>query len=110
MRNDIPETKKQYITAPGQFGGTGVYLFINGRLEKYEIIKDSMLRPYTESVENLGYRRAYYIPALELRLERAYAAYREAVEALEKARPYPLELAEEEAEKAKAIFWEGNEK
>lgn len=109
MSIKAPETKKQYITAPGQFGGTGVYLFINGRLEKYEIVKDSMLRLYAESVENLGYRRAYCIPVLELRLERAYAAYRKAVEALEKAKPYPLELAKEEAEKAMAIFG-GNEK
>lgn len=100
-------SKKQYITTPAPFGGTTVYLFINGRLTSYEIIKDSMLRPYTESVENLGYRRAYCIPALELRLERAYAAYREAVEALEKAKPYPLELDEEEAEKVMAIFGEG---
>jgi CRISPR/Cas system-associated exonuclease Cas4 (RecB family) len=106
MSNEFPETKKQYITAPGQFGGTGVYLFRNGRLEKYEIVKDSMLRPYTESVENLGYRRAYYIPVLEKRLEKAYAAYREAVETLEKAKPYPLELDENEAEKLMAMFWE----
>lgn len=109
MKNDIPETKKQYITAPGQFGGTGVYLFKNGKLESYEIVKDSMLSLYAESVENLGYSRAYYIPVLEKRLERAYAAYREAVDTLEKARPYPLELAEEEAEKAMAIFWEEEE-
>ena len=92
MSINSPETKKQCITAPGQFGGTGVYLFKNGKLENYEIIKDSMLSLYTESVENLGYRRAYYIPVLERRLERAYAAYREAVEALEKAKYYPLKL------------------
>lgn len=92
MSINSPETKKQYITAPFQFGGTGVYLYINGRLEKYEIVKDSMLQLYTESVENLGYRRAYYIPMYERRLEEAYAAYRQAVEDLEKARPYPLVL------------------
>lgn len=100
-------SKKQYIIEPFQFGGTGVYLFMNGRLTKYEIVKDSMLRLYVESVENLGYTRAYYIPVLERRLEKAYAAYREAVETLEKAKPYPLELDEKESEKVMAIFWEG---
>lgn len=110
MTPEVHETKKQYITAPGQFGGTGVYLFKNGKLENYKIIKDSMLRPYTESVENLGYTRAYYIPVLEKRLERAYAAYREAVEALEKARPYPLELNAIEADTLMKLIggWRNN--
>lgn len=99
MSKKIPETKKQYVTTPAPFGGTTVYLFINGRSVKSEIVKDSMLQPYTESVENLGYRRAYCIPVLERRLEKAYAAYREAVETLEKAKPYPLELDEKETEK-----------
>lgn len=90
--------KKQYIVERADPDTNLVLLHINGYLKSREVVSDLFLETYVGCVENLGYTRAYYIPVLEKRLERAYAAYREAVETLEKAKPYPLELDEHEAE------------
>lgn len=95
---------KQYIVEQAASGVNLVLLYKNGHLESKEVVSDLSLKTYVGCVENLGYSRAYYIPVLERRLERAYAAYREAVEALEKARPYPLELDEVEADMLKKLI------
>lgn len=83
---------KQYIVEQAGPGVNMVLLYKNGHLESREVVSDLSLETYVGCVENLGYSRAYYIPVLERRLERAYAAYKEAVEALEKAKYYPLKL------------------
>ena len=89
---------KQYIVEQAGPGVNMVLFYKNGHLESREVVSDLSLETYVDCVENLGYSRAYYIPVLERRLERAYAAYREAVETLEKAKYYPLELDELESD------------
>lgn len=91
-------SKKQYIVEQAGSGTNLVLLYKNGHLESREVVSDLSLEAYVGCVENLGYTKAYYIPVLERRLERAYAAYREAVETLEKAKYYPLELDELESD------------
>lgn len=99
-------SKKQYIVEPAYHGNHIVLMYVNGQLKHEEIVSGHSLDAYTSSVENLGYTRAYYIPVLERRLEKAYAAYREAVEAYEKAKPYQLELDENEAKALMGIVGE----
>ena len=103
-------SKKQYIVEQAGPGTNLVLLYINGHLESREVVSDLSLETYVGCVENLGYSKAYYIPVLERRLERAYAAYREAVETLEKAKYYPLELDELETDMLMKLIggWRGN--
>lgn len=95
---------KQYIVEQAGSGTNLVLLYKNGHLESREIVSDLSLSTYVGCVENLGYRKAYYVPVHEHRLYRAYEAYREAVEELEKAKYHPLELDAIEADMLKKLI------
>ena len=99
-------SKKQYVVLPAYSGNSELLLYVDGKLKSQEIIADYALDAHTSILENMRYTRAYYIPACERRLEKAYAAYREAMEELERARPYALKLSEDEARRFELIIGE----
>ena len=90
---------KQYVITPAYTGNDHVICVNNGKIESDHIVAYYELQGYTSALENMGYERAEYVPALEAEVKKAQKELNMAKEALEDAKKRPLKISKEDAEK-----------
>ena len=94
---------KQYVITPAYTGNDHVICVNNGKVESDTIVACYELQGYTSALENMGYERAEYVPALEAKVKKAQEKLEWAKESLEAAKKRPLEISEEDAKRYRLV-------
>lgn len=94
---------KQYVITPAYTGNDHVICVNNGKVESDTIVAYYELQGYTNALENMGYERAEYVPALEAKVKKAQEELEWAQEALKDAFRHPLKISEEDAKRYRLI-------
>jgi hypothetical protein len=94
---------RQYVITPAYTGNEHVICVNDGKVESDNIVAYYELQGYTSALENMGYERAEYVPALEVKVKEAQEKLEWAKKALEDAKKHPLNISKEDAKKYRLV-------
>lgn len=101
--------KKQYVIKEAYTDNYHVLQYVDGKLERCNIVSYYELDGYIAALKNMGYVRAYYEREYHVKMLRAKEDYEFALADYEKAKENPLVLSDEEIKKYRKITHSNDE-
>lgn len=94
---------KQYVIKEAYTDNYHVLQYVNGKLEKNNIVSWYELDGYVSALKNMGYIKAYYVPEYKMKMYEAQEELDFATKSYNEAKNSPLLLSDDEVSKYKMI-------